>query len=57
MTDTPTGAAEEYRVDRIGTYDLQEYLNEAAAHGWTLATASGAGDVSTHLWVILRRPR
>lgn len=52
---------EEYRVVRIGAWSgdveaaMTSQLNEAAGGDWSVVAVSGAGDVSSFLWVVLRR--
>jgi Domain of unknown function (DUF4177) len=53
----------EYRVVRAGGYNsaaaetaMTDVLNEAAADGWRVAAATGAGDTQTSLWFVLVRP-
>jgi hypothetical protein len=46
---------EKYRVDYLRTGDFEQYLNEAAAAGWTLAAVAGLGDDSSGAGIFLRR--
>jgi hypothetical protein len=49
------GIMEEYRVDNVSTDDFEQYLNEAAAAGWTLAAVVAPGDISSRAYIFLRR--